>query len=148
VTDEHEPDEATIARVLGVARAAADEDKAAEDAVLRVFAAAGPGPHEPARLAAAAVRLALRAAPAAPFAAMAPPDAEAVALVRLAGLSAAEAGALIGVAPGELRRRLGRGLVAVRDDVASGRVQAAPAGAQTAPARRAVRCARAQTACV
>jgi len=48
-----------------------------------VFAAAGPGDPNAERLSAAAVRLVLRAAPAARFAAMALADAEALALTRL-----------------------------------------------------------------
>lgn len=147
MTEERDPDDATIRRVLGATRAAADGDQAAEDAVLRVFAAAGPGPHDPERLAAAAVRLALRAAPAAPFAAMAPPDAEAVALVRLVGLGAADAGALLGVAPGEVRRRLTRGLVAVRDEAACARAKPACGGGEIACARKGTARGRAAIAC-
>jgi DNA-directed RNA polymerase specialized sigma24 family protein len=147
VTDQRGPDDATISRVLAAARAAAAGDAAAEDAVVRAFAAAGPGPHDAGRLAAAAVRLALRTAPAAPFAAMAPPDAEAVAVVRLAGLGAADAGAVLGVATGEVGRRLTRGLMAVRAEAASARGRSACAGGEAARASTQPVCARAQMAC-
>ena len=106
------PADATLARVLGAARAAAADQSAAEEATLRVFAAAGPGEPSAERLSAAAVRLVLRAAPAAPFAAMAPADAEAVALTRLLGLGESRVAALLDLAPRELRRRLTRGVSA------------------------------------
>jgi DNA-directed RNA polymerase specialized sigma24 family protein len=141
VTDQQRPDEATIARVLGAARAAADGEAAAEHAVVRAFAAAGRGPHDPERIAATAVRLALRDAPAAAFAAMAPPDAEAVALVRLVGLSAADTAAVLGVAAGEVGRRLTRGLVAVRGGGACARAQAPHARGAPARACPALACA-------
>jgi hypothetical protein len=112
VTGSRVPADATLARVFGAARAAAADQSAAEEATLRVFAAAGPGDPNPERLSAAAVRLVLRAAPAAPFAAMALADAEAVALTRLLGLGESRVAALLGVAPRELRRRLTRGLAA------------------------------------
>ena len=67
-----------------------------------MFAAAGPGDPSAERLAATAVRLVLRAAPAAPFSAMALADAEAVALTRLLGLGESRVAALLGVAPREL----------------------------------------------
>ena len=66
--------------MYGAALAAAASPEAAEEATLRVFAAAVPTANaDVRRLVATAVRLGLRAAPATPFAAMAPPDAEAVA---------------------------------------------------------------------
>jgi hypothetical protein len=95
--------------VLGAAVAAAADRRAAENATLRVFAAAGPDAAAE-RLAATAVRLALRAAPATAFAGMAVADAEAVALSRLLGLREARVAALLGVSPREVRRRLTSGL--------------------------------------
>jgi hypothetical protein len=106
-----EPDDATLARVYAAATAAAADSQAAEDATARVFAAE-PFGSDAEQLAAAAVRLALRAAPADPFDRMALPDAEAVALCRLLRLDLRRAAALLGVAVPEVRRRLTRGLAA------------------------------------
>jgi DNA-directed RNA polymerase specialized sigma24 family protein len=141
VTDQRWPDDPTISRVLAAARAAAEHHAAAEDAVVNAFASAGPGPHDAGRLVAAAVRLAVLTAPAAPFAAMDPPDAEAVALVRLAGLDAAETGAVLGLAPEEVRCRLTRGLAAVRDGRAPTRAEPIQPRGAVAPGCPAMACA-------
>ena len=108
-----EPDDATLSTVFAAATAAAADPHAAEDATVRAFAAAGPPGADAERVAATAVRLALRAAPAPPFARMALADAEAVALCRLLRLDVRRAAALLGVAERELRRRLTRGLAAL-----------------------------------
>ena len=105
-----EPDEASIARVYGTAMAAAADADAAEEATLRVFAAAGAGARDPEALAAAAVRLPLRAAPHAAFAPMAVGDREAVALARLLRWPEHRIAALLNVDVAEVCRRLTRGL--------------------------------------
>jgi len=92
--------------------AAADAD-AAEEATLRVFAAAGAGLGDPEALAAAAVRLAVRAAPHAAFAPMEVDDREAVALARLLRWPDHRIALLLGIEVDEVRRRLSRGLHAV-----------------------------------
>jgi len=107
-----EPDDATLARVYAAATAAAADPRAAEDATVRAFAMAEPAGMDAERLAATAVRLALRAAPAPAFARMAPPDAETVALCQLLRLDVHRAAAVLGVAVPEVRRRLTRGLAA------------------------------------
>jgi hypothetical protein len=104
------PTDAELGRVLGAALAVAADADVAEEATLRVFAAAAHADIR--RLTATAVRLALRAAPATPFAAMALGDAEAVAVTKYSGLDEAGAAALLDVSTPELRRRLVRGLTA------------------------------------
>ena len=93
------------------ALAVAADSAAAEDATARVFAAGHRG--DLGTLVATAVRLALRAAPGRPFAAMALPDAEAVAVTKYSGLDEAGAAACLGLSRSELRSRLVRGLTAV-----------------------------------
>ena len=110
------PTDAAIARVYGAALAVAADTEAAEDATVRVFAAAARA--DLATLVATAVRLALRAAPGKPFAAMALDDAEAVAVTKYSGLDEAGAAACLGLSRSELRRRLVRGLTAVRREPA------------------------------
>jgi hypothetical protein len=105
-----EPDDATLARVYAAATAAAADRRAAEDATVQVFATAEPFDGDAERLAATAVRLALRAAPAPAFARMALADAEAVALCRLLRLDVGRVAALLGIGAPEARRRLTRGL--------------------------------------
>ena len=105
-----EPDETAIARVYGAAVAAAADTDTAEDATLRVFAVAGAGLADPEVLAAAAVRLAVRAAPRGAFAPMAPGDREAVALARLLRWREDRIAALLEIDVAEVRRRLARGL--------------------------------------
>ncbi|MGZ8457917.1 MAG: hypothetical protein ACXWZ4_15045 [Gemmatirosa sp.] len=107
-----EPDDATLAMVYAAATADAADLRAAEDATVRAFAAAEPAGMDAERLAATAVRLALRTAPAPAFARMAPADAETVALCRLLRVDVNRAAALLGVAAPEVRRRLTRGLAA------------------------------------
>jgi DNA-directed RNA polymerase specialized sigma24 family protein len=102
------PDDAQLARVYAAAIAAAADLDTAADATVRVFAAAGQDDTE--RLAATAVRLALRARPAPVFARMALADAEAVALCRLLRLDVGRIAGLLGVASAEVRKRLTRGL--------------------------------------
>jgi hypothetical protein len=104
------PDDAQIARVYSAAVAAAADRDTAADATVRVFSAAVEDDAE--QLAAAAVRLALRARPAPAFARMRLADAEAVALCRLLRLDVGRVAALLGVAAPEVRRRLTRGLAA------------------------------------
>jgi DNA-directed RNA polymerase specialized sigma24 family protein len=102
------PDDAQLAEVYAAAvAAAADRDTAAE-ATVRVFAANEAAGTE--RLAATAVRLALRSRPAPAFAQMRLPDAEAVALCRLLRLDVGRVAALLGVSAPEIRKRLTRGL--------------------------------------
>jgi hypothetical protein len=115
-----EPDDATLARVYAAATAAAADVGAAEDATVRAFAAAGASGLDAERLAATAVRLALRTAPAPAFARMAPPDAEAVALCRLLRLDVHRVAAVLGIAAPEVRRRLTRGLSATLAEPACG----------------------------
>ena len=105
-----EHDETAIARVYGAAVAATDDADAAEDVALQVFAVAGAGAADPDALAAAAVRLAVRAAPRRAFALMAPADREAVALARLLRLREDRIAALLEIEVAEVRRRLVRGL--------------------------------------
>ena len=105
-----EPDETAIARVYGAAVAAAADTGTAEDATLRVFAVAGTSPADPEELAAAAVRLAVRAAPRRAFAQMAAADREAVALARLLRWREDRIAALLDIEVAEVRRRLARGL--------------------------------------
>jgi len=112
VTDVRQPSESTIARVFGAAVAAAADRRAAEDATVRVFAAPGARGSDGDQLAATAVCLAVRASPAPAFAAMSPPDAEAVALARLLGLKEGRIAAVLGVELSEIRLRLRRGLAA------------------------------------
>jgi hypothetical protein len=104
-----EPSESTIALVWGAAVAAAADRAAAGEATLRAFASSGSDA-DAQELAATAVCLALRAAPAPAFAAMAPRDAEAVALARLLGFTVARIAAMLGVEMPEIRRRLCSGL--------------------------------------
>ena len=110
------PTDATVARVYGAALTVAADAERAGEATVQVFASA---PHaDVSRLVARALQLALRAAPAAPFAAMAPADAEAVAVTKYSGLDEAGAAAFLGVSTGELRRRLVSGLRALRPEPA------------------------------
>ena len=106
-----QPSESIIARVFGAAVAAAADRRAAEDATVRVFAS-GWACADADDLAASAVRLAVRMAPAPAFAAMSAPDAEAVALARLLGLKEGRIATVLGVQPREIRLRLRRGLAA------------------------------------
>ena len=77
---------------------------------MRVFAAAAPATLDAERVAATAVRLALRSRAGAGVRADALADAEAVALCRLLRLDVGRVAALLGVAAPEVRRRLTRGL--------------------------------------
>jgi DNA-directed RNA polymerase specialized sigma24 family protein len=97
--------------------AAADADTA-EEATLRVFAAAGAGPHDSEALAAAAVRLVVRSAPHAAFAPMEVEDREAVAIARLLRWSDTRIAALFGIEIAEVRLRLTRGLRATLAEAA------------------------------
>jgi hypothetical protein len=107
------PDDTTLARVYAAATAAAADRGAAEDATARAFASAD---RDAERLSATAIRLALRAAPALPFARMRLADAEAVALCRLLRLDVGGVAALLGIAAPEVRRRLTRGLADMRPE--------------------------------
>ncbi len=101
------------AAALGAAADVAD----AEDATARVFASAALRRGGEQVLAATAIRLALRAGPAEPFAAMDREDAEAVALARLLRADERRIGVLLGVDLAEVRARLRRGLCAVAPQV-------------------------------
>jgi DNA-directed RNA polymerase specialized sigma24 family protein len=103
-------DETAIARVYGAAVAAAADADAAEEATLRVFAAAGAAERDPETLAATAVRLALRAAPDPAFASMEVEDRDAVALARLLRWPEPRIAAALDIDIPEVRRRLTRGL--------------------------------------
>ena len=104
------PDDAQLAEVYAAAVAAAADPEAAADATYRVFAVTGGREPDAERLAATAVRLALRDRPAPAFARMRVADAEAVALCRLLRLDVGRVAALLGVGAPEVRRRLTRGL--------------------------------------
>ena len=112
------PDETSIARVYGAAMAAATDADAAEEATLRVFAAAGVRRTHPEALAAAAVRLAVRASPHEALAAMEVDDREAVALARLLRWPEDRIAATLGIEVSEVRRRLTRGLQAAVAEMA------------------------------
>ena len=91
--------------VYGAACAAAGTEAAARDATERAFRGARAG--ETRRvLVAEAVRAAIRTDPGEPFDALDPDDAEALALVRLAGLRVDEVAALTGEDQATVRRRL------------------------------------------
>jgi DNA-directed RNA polymerase specialized sigma24 family protein len=91
--------------IYGAARAAARSERAACDATERAIRQALAGEDRRA-LAAHAVRLAIADEPAAPFDALEPADAEALALVRLVGLRVGEVAALTGDEPATVTRRL------------------------------------------
>jgi DNA-directed RNA polymerase specialized sigma24 family protein len=105
--------------VYGAARAATADEDVALDVTERVLRAAAP---DSARrtLVAEAVRQAIRIEPAAPFAGLDRGDAEALALVRLAGLSAAE----VADATGEDRATVSRRLTAALRTLARPRLVA------------------------
>jgi hypothetical protein len=105
-----EPGEAAIAEVYAAAVAASADPGAAEDATVEAFRAAARETLDSERVAATAVRLVLRSAPAPTFARMATPDAEAVALCRLLRLDVYRVATLLDVAVPEIRQRLRRGL--------------------------------------
>jgi DNA-directed RNA polymerase specialized sigma24 family protein len=104
--------------VYGAAMAAAADAETAEEATLRVFAAAGAGDSDPETLAAAAVRLAVRTAPQRAFAPMEVGDREAVALARLLRWPEHRIAALLGIEIAEVRLRLTRGLRAALAETA------------------------------
>jgi DNA-directed RNA polymerase specialized sigma24 family protein len=107
-----EPADHVMARVWGAALAAAADRETAEDVTVSAFASADGGADAD-QLAATAVRLALRAAPAPEFGLMETPDAEAVALARLLGFKLDRIAAVLGVEVPEVRRRMRGGLAAV-----------------------------------
>ena len=74
-----------------------------------------------------AVLAAVRRAPAPPFAAMAAPEREAVALARIAGCQVDDVAVALGIGNGAARRLLTAGLRAVRQRPASGRRTPRPA---------------------
>jgi hypothetical protein len=92
------PSRQLIGRVLGAAVAAAADRESADRATVRAFAEAAGGAWDADELAATAVRLALREAPAVPFCAMASEDAEAIALARLLQLPETRIAALLEIA--------------------------------------------------
>jgi DNA-directed RNA polymerase specialized sigma24 family protein len=91
--------------VYGAALAAASSEAGAQDATERAFRGARAGDTRRA-LIAEAVRVAIRTDPAEPFDALDPEDAEALALVRIAGLCVAEVAALTGHDRATVKRRL------------------------------------------
>jgi hypothetical protein len=99
-----------MGRVLGAAVAAAADRDSAERATVRAFAEAGGSAWDADELAATAVCLALREAPAFPFCAMGAEDAEAIALARLLQLPETRIAALLDIDRRELRQRFARGL--------------------------------------
>ena len=97
--------------VYGAARAAARDEDAAADVVERVLrAATGERLLDRDRLVERAIRLAVTTRPAKGFAAMDPQDREAVALARLAGYSATDVAATLGIDVDEVKRSMLRGL--------------------------------------
>ena len=98
------PTDVTLARVYGAALTVAADAERAGEATVQVFASAAHA--DVSRLVATALQLALRAAPAAPFAAMAPADAEAVAVTKYSGSTRPGPPRFLGVSTAELRRRL------------------------------------------
>jgi hypothetical protein len=100
-----------VPHVYGAARAASRDEDAVADVAERVLrAAVGERLLDRDRLVERAIRLGVTARPAQGFAAMDRLDREAVALARLAGYSAADVAATLGVDVGEAKRRMLRGL--------------------------------------
>jgi DNA-directed RNA polymerase specialized sigma24 family protein len=97
--------------LYGAARAASRDEDAAADVLERVLhAAAGARLLDRDRLLERAIRLGVSTKPAEGFAAMEPLDREAVALARLAGYSAANVAATLGIEVDEAKRSMLRGL--------------------------------------
>jgi DNA-directed RNA polymerase specialized sigma24 family protein len=97
--------------LYGAARAAARDEDAAADVLERLLpAAARARLLDRDRLLERAIRLAVSTKPAEGFAAMEPLDREAVALARLAGYSAADVAATLGIDVDEAKRSMLRGL--------------------------------------
>jgi hypothetical protein len=102
--------------VYGAALAASRDEEAAADVAERVLrVAARERLLDRDRLVERAIRLGVTATPAAGFAAMDRGDREAVALARLAGYSAADVAATLGVGVEEAKRRMLRGLRTAAD---------------------------------
>jgi DNA-directed RNA polymerase specialized sigma24 family protein len=100
-----------VPHVYRAARAATNDEEAAADVVERVVrAATGERLLDRDRLVERAIRLAVTTKPAQGFAAMDPQDREAVALARLAGYSATDVAATLGVDVDEVKRSMLRGL--------------------------------------
>src|SRR3954468_12042497 len=95
-----------LAWIYGAALATAGSERAARHVTERVVRAGGTRRS----CVAAAVRLAIRTDPAAPFDCLATEDAEARPLVRVAGLRVGEVAALTGEDPATVSRRLTAGL--------------------------------------
>ena len=93
--------------IYGAALAASATEDAAVQATARAL---GEGPAPRAELIARAIRAALRTAPAPPFDVLEPAAAEALALVRLAGMDVDTVAATVGVPPGEVKLRLAAAL--------------------------------------
>ena len=100
--------------VYGAALAAATSEAVARNVTEDVLLNASPDASR-AGLVTEAVRLAMRQAPVAPFDALPAADREALALVRLAGLTVAEVAAATGEEPDVVKRRLGAALRTVAD---------------------------------
>jgi hypothetical protein len=95
--------------VYGAALAAARSEAAAKDVTESVLVEAEPDASR-SDLAIEAVRLAVRRSPAQPFDGMDAADAEALALVRIAGMTVVEVAAATGEEPDVVKRRLGAAL--------------------------------------
>ena len=122
--------------IYGAARQAAADEDAAGAVTERVVRDAAPGAPRRA-LVAEAVRLGVGGAtPAAPFDRLPPRDREALALVRLAGMSVEEVAALTGEDAATVKRRLTAGL---RTLATPQPATPAPRSATTAPRRRLLR---------
>jgi DNA-directed RNA polymerase specialized sigma24 family protein len=106
----------TLATIYGAALTASATAEAAADVTLRV---AAEDIDDPRRQAAAAVRLAMEGEPHAAFTPLPPAEREALALVRVAGLSVREAAEVTGWSVEEVKALLGSAL----------RLLAAPAAA-------------------
>jgi hypothetical protein len=97
--------------VYGAARAASRDEDAAADVAERVLReAAAERLVDRDRLIERAIRLGVTSMPAQGFAAMDPPDREAVALARLAGYSAPDVAATLGIEIEQAKRSMLRGL--------------------------------------
>ena len=100
-----------VPHVYRATRAATDDEDAAADVVERVLrAATRERLLDRDQLVERAIRLAVTTRPAQGFAAMDPQDREAVALARLAGYSATDVAATLGIEVDEVKRSMLRGL--------------------------------------
>jgi DNA-directed RNA polymerase specialized sigma24 family protein len=99
-----------LSHVYGAALAATAEPADAADVTQQVMVAAARDRADTRTLVARAVLRAMRTAPHAAFACMAPSEREVVALARLAGYTVPEIAATLGIEPAEARARMTRAL--------------------------------------